>query len=312
MQNTFLTRAAAWVIVPLVFLGVSSTVFAEPGQYAEPDIKADIFSGTPTQDKAELQKTATALADLARNGLAYETPKDLLTAARVLGVAMHIDPDCRDAVVLNGELLDQEKPIRDEKWDEDRALNQVRKTADAARVAAGGPDKLLAAYLYTCAHLITGDRSAADRDDLYQAEMLRRAGVRVSWSWVRGAASERALSQTHLRNGAGMPPAPEVVRPVTKIHGLMVIQEPDGRLHGRAVELIAIPGERRGVEIAATNAGPEMRKSFDEALRLVKTRHARADWVFAGSELRGKIHHQRRRIGGCGVRLDYAFRVWRF
>lgn len=77
---------------------------------------------------------------------------------------------------------------------------------------------------------------------------------------------------------SGQPSEP-LARPVTEIHGLVVMEGEDGNWHGQVLDIIATAAmERRTrnpVQITE-KVGPQMKTSLDEAYRLFRIRHPQA------------------------------------
>ena len=256
----------AWVVgIVVILLGGLRGWCAEAPTYKTPDLKVVIFKGEVTVDKGERKKAATALAGLVRNELTLTGAKDYQNAARLLGVALHLDPENREAVVVNGELEDGREVKRNDRWSKDEALKQIRSLAKTAKESKGKGDPMVAAYLYASAAMASGNE-----EDTYQAQLLKQNGYGVDWYWADGTGVRGARE--------GETPT---VQGVTKINGLVVMREPDGNWHGKVAEILATPGSaeshRKGTSGRLIGSvGHEMRVAVDEAFRLAEMRHGGA------------------------------------
>ncbi len=247
-----------WMLGIPVLLLVTSAWGAERSLYKAPDLKAAIFGGELTVDKAERVKTATALAGLVRNELRFFGHKPYGTAARVLGIALRLDPENHDAVVVNSE-LENGRPTKPKgvKWSKDDALKEIRRLAKAAEKGKGKGDRTLAAYLYAAMTMIV-----PSDDDAYALEMLKKDGITLDWSW------------------AGENDGPIEAKATEKIKWVVAAWGPEGGMHGKVVEITATPGKEdtgfKNIHFQETRMDESFRR-LNEAIKMCKERHKDID-----------------------------------
>jgi hypothetical protein len=279
-------RALVSVCVICVLAG---SLFAVDGvaPYKSPDLKTAIFGVPPTFDPDQQKLAATALAGIARNGLELSKPAGTRDAARLIGVALRLDPKNKAAVVLNGYLSDGQKPDHQDHWNQGDAVAAIRHAAETAVATKDKADAQAAAYLYASLLLVR-----ADDDDRYALENLKTAGATVNWDWaddgveagpVAGAGNHTGPTPRRSRvalSKADRQAAQQSLRDQTTIRGLVVLTTGDGQPHGKSTEIIAVAPKGEEVifpEIKAEGQiGSEMRISLNEAVRLAKLRDPRA------------------------------------
>ena len=269
-----ISNRLGWALGLMLIVLVGRVWGEGPAAYKSPELTTDIFQGELTVGKGELKKTATALAGFVRNGLPLSTKSDYQTAARLLGVALRLDPENREALIADGELSNGMAPKHNAAWSKDAALKQIHSIAEAAKSAKGKGDPMLAAYLYSAAAL-----AAPNDEDTYQAQLLKKSGHVVDWKWADAAVA--AVVET--------PKVAAGPTRLSKINGLVVMREADGNYHGKAIEIIAAPRTAGGGPVvpipmpasaqqrALGVMGPEMRVALNEAFRLAELRHAGAE-----------------------------------
>lgn len=264
--------------LPLLLMLAASGLAQEAQPYREPDLELSIFGGELRLDPAEQRAAATLLARYVRNELKFAAVGDYATAAKLLGIALRLDPTNKQAVIVNGTLKAGRKPAPedDPRWTGKECMAQIRRCAAVASRMPGKPDKMLAAYLYSA--LITLQTTD---DDVFELEMLAKVGIKPDWRFAAPAAAGTGAATVDT------PPSGDNV--TRQIRGLVVVAMPDGRMRGKVMEIIAAPGAAVGASTGSgryaypssgprlvTTVGPDMRVSFDEAIRLVQLRKAGA------------------------------------
>ena len=83
-----------------------------PG-YREPDLDTPIFAGNLRLDGAERQATATLLARYIRNEMKFTDRREQVMAAKLLGIALRLDPANKQAIIVNGILKTGRNPTPD-------------------------------------------------------------------------------------------------------------------------------------------------------------------------------------------------------
>ncbi len=248
----------AWRFVAVLAVVVSASV-VRAATYVPADPKTISFGGDLTVLPAEQRpKVATALAGLVRNHFSVKKFSDSKSASHVLSLALALDPDNKEAIVVNGNWEDQSVPKHDDAFSADDALKQIRDVAGAGKDSKNKPDQVLAAYLYSAASLI----SPSD-DDTYQVQMLKRAGIKTAW--LSGDSHHRSADE----------PVPQV-SDTTKINSL-VVAAIDGVWHGKISPMIAIKSDHARKPEIVGSIGRTMSVSLDEAIRTANTRHPGAD-----------------------------------
>ncbi len=254
-----------WVCRIGILLCVAAAMGAAAESYRSPDTSTNIFGGELTIDATDRAKAATALAALARNKLDAADPNYLRNAARLVGLALILDSSCKDAHTIDEDLSDGRTISKTNSRPRyiDRMLQQIRIVAQGARDSMAAPDRTAAAYLYSAMVL-----AASNDDDSQQIDSLKKDGIAVHWEWADGFGTTTAPSGKAQHRMS--------IRPVVEVRGLVVSLAADGLWHGKTIDLIATTRrtqQKAPVIKAVQPMGPEMRISFNEAIRLVKLRH---------------------------------------
>ncbi len=261
-----------------------------------PANKVSTFGSELSLDTRQRRDTATALAELVQNHCEFRTLEQCRLANRAIALAQRIDANNANAARLDSALTTGQPIMSDENWNMYAALSQIRKTAALCKDSKVGSDQILAACLYELA-----SQFFSTQEDWPQLDQLNKRGVSPDWQWatdVRGFRSTSSGMRPSDRgaNANAVPPnqgpagvnprqaatravpveTPTFnVRPLTTIHGLVVMAAPDGRYHGKVVDIIAaVTGKSFSTTQMrrATEVGKEMSISFDEALRLARMR----------------------------------------
>ena len=273
----------------LVTLGVRP-----PSAAADPAAGTAAFGGPLTLNTTLRRRAANALANLARQELMGADSGVPDSARRSVGLAEQIDPG-NSHVGFVARMVDEGRTLPKGRGNVSplttRALADLHAAAQQAKASDAKPDRTLAAYLYAAASMATPGGSTEDDQ---QVADLAQQGITVDWAAIASATPAPAAIPRHAPAPGAVPTSPPTVdrsapadvpaiapwgspttapvaRPVKEIHGLVVSQAADGRMHGRAIEIIAAPSADavRRVQVLGT-VGREMQVSLAEAVRLVR------------------------------------------
>ena len=247
--------------------------------YVPPDLNVSIFDAQKLKlPLAQRREAAQALSDHVLTVLPLDKPEGLQMAARMLGIALRLDPDNRSAVVANARLRRGEPPAPTTMPSASQpAARQLAArlvpVAQACQASESADDRALAAYLY--ALVLLADPS--NDDATYQSERLSQAGVRPSWAWAGGPAEDPPPSPTTdvaVPRGDPGRKSP-IARRQSSIKGLAVVGAPNGQLVGVSSDVIAtvLPSDEHNGARFARDAGKDMSTALEEAIRVVRVRH---------------------------------------
>ncbi len=279
----------------LAFLALVATLSGLPSAgAADPTAGPDVFGGPITLSTALRRRAANALANLARQEMTGAEAGVPESAKRSLALAEQVDPG-NAHVAFFARMVAEGRPLPKGRGNTfspltTRALADLHAVAQQAKGSDAKPDRALAAYLYAAASMATPGGST---DDDREIATLAQQGFTVDWTALASATPAPAITprQPPVRGNVtppaqvdrpvptdvpaippwGSPTTAPVAHPVKEIHGLVVSQAVDGRMHGRATEIIAAPSSdtARRVQLVGT-VGREMQLSLAEAVRLVR------------------------------------------
>jgi hypothetical protein len=204
--------------------------------YPEPDLKKEIFKVSELSlDEAGRARTATLLGLLVRNFNPPGTDKVKRRHARMLGIALRLDPENKIAFVANTRLSRDEIPMPVSDVPETLATITDEIYKSAARLkGTGKPDDLkLAGYLFA---VLVDVRPDSD-DFVFEEAKLRKAGPALDWSWVPGL--EASAPGSPDASGRPRSPESELARTQATIKGLVVNVLDTGDMVGQAMEITA-------------------------------------------------------------------------
>ncbi len=255
--RSFLRAAILWVGFSLLL-----TAGAAPAQisatYEEPDLTTPVF------DLNRLGLDAPSRSRLASVLAAGLTYYNATLDAKILGVALRLDPANRDALAAAERRRKNELP-------DPRAGNvTVYPTATVVSYLVGQSGGLRArggadnGALAGCLSDIAADLAPDNANARYEKSACARLNFVPAWAFLRH------------QPGPGSEALPLFKRQV-RISGLSVVDLPHGGRTGKVLEIIVTATEARGQQEAgvftAVPVGDTMRDALQEAWRAVKLRH---------------------------------------
>lgn len=246
--------------------------------YHEPKLDPPLFDVSKValapQDRTRI---ATNLGSYVQRLGANPAQAQLDFAAQTLGFALWLDPENRSASILNSRLrrglsVAAEGPFVDVKL----ISTDLHAQARAVKKVGGEDNDKVAGYLLELAVAINPEND----DAAYDLSLFRRAGRAADWSFVETEKPAATPAPTPKPSAAPSPPGAS--DPLTKtqssLRGLLVYTLENGKHTAIASEIIAtaLPAAESGEPTTFTinqEVGKDMEVAFQEAVRLVKTRH---------------------------------------
>ncbi len=263
----------------LVLALAASSALAAP-TYHEPKLDPPLFDVTKVAlappDRARI---ATNLASYIQGLGANPAQAQLDFAAQALGFALWLDPENRSASIVNSRLrrglsVAAEGPFVDAKV----IATDLHAQARAVKKAGGEDNDKVAGYLLELAVAINPEND----DAAYDLSLFRRAGRAADWSFVETEQPAVTPAPTAVPKASAAPSPPGASDPLNKmqssLRGLLLYTLENGKHSAIASEIIAtvLPADTAGEPTTFKinqEVGNDMEVAFQEAVRLVKTRH---------------------------------------
>lgn len=263
---------------PLLFLFLIATIAQgesppPPMPGATAPLPADRWKNLPLSAE-ERNAAAKALATHVRNG---QTAKEV--AANLLALALALDPTCKEAVVANFQISrDALKPVTDAAAPAE-LVKAITAAAGKLKDQADADSKLAATHLYYAAGIV----DPGDENSILEFENLRAQKFALDWNIFFTDRSYRTALPSVVAPVASAPVAPitpaatapaaptAIPRPAaksqTKMKGLWVRQLGQGKMVGKAFEIIAsqsppLSATSEGGASIISEAGPQARTAL--------------------------------------------------
>ncbi|PTY03505.1 hypothetical protein DB346_06415 [Verrucomicrobia bacterium LW23] len=251
------------------------------GKFVAPDVSFAYFAADKLSlPAAERVALATGLSDQVRV-LAEPNGKDAVTAARLLSIALRLDPSNRGAVLTSGRLKRGLPLPATPETPAAKAFAQQLMGIHKKLLPANTDDAKLAGCLLDLASTLD-----PGSDDILFALETQKPGDKPDWAKLTLPASGSATAATApavtpaststaptAASTAPPPPLPTGMSEMVKIKGLVVSELLEGELSGKVMEIIA--NRTVAADLTVKVNGPvadDMSTSLEEAKRLVLSR----------------------------------------
>ncbi|MFT7513414.1 MAG: hypothetical protein ACI9QL_002627 [Candidatus Omnitrophota bacterium] len=221
------------------------------------------------------EPAASRMALCIQSQAATTTSAPLDLYARMLGLALQLDPKNREAVLTNGKLKRGALLRKPERLITKKELStDLLAWADGLVKTGNAEDLKLAGYFLGLA----ADLDPVNDDTLYLLELWQQTQGPVKWDWIYGAqaADDRLVIKRGLRKGYDTQPKSFTLRQ-QKVKGLMVSRTPNGRLAGTVMDVIINVEPPQGAWLLpfhfTREVGAEMENSCIEAMRAIQVRY---------------------------------------
>lgn len=177
-------RALLAALASAASLAMAAGVAAQPG-YIEPVITEPLFAGEGVELlEVDRDKLASSIAAFVVNQIKpSDNARKLENARRFIGLALHLNPRNRTAVVANYQFKRGVVPKKIEAEYSPATLAEILQARAATLVRRGGDlNLLLAGYMLAAAVEIDLTNEAA----VYELEMYRKDIAEVDWTPVIG------------------------------------------------------------------------------------------------------------------------------
>jgi len=173
-------------IAAMTLLGASSVFGADKGaKYYEPIVTKPLFVVDDIAILAvDRDKLATNIATFVANSIKPGGNADEIdTAARLIGLALHLDPRNRMAVVVNFQLKKGLAPRKVEaEYSPVTLAGLLQRKAEFIHKQGGDLNEMLAGFMLAAAVEIDPRNETA----IYQLEMYRKAVAEIDWTPIVG------------------------------------------------------------------------------------------------------------------------------
>ncbi len=261
--RSFSRAPACWVVLSLL-LTVGAGRAQISGTYEEPDLTTSVFDG----NRLSLDAPARSrLASVLAAGLTYY---NATLDAKILGIALRLDPANRDALAAAARRKKNELPDARSgtvtTYPTATVVSYLVGQSGGLRARGGADDGTLAGCLSDIAADLDPNSAAAR----YEKSACARLNFVPAWAFLRH------------QSAPGSEALPLFKRQV-RISGLSIVNLPHGGRTGRVQEIIVTATEARGQQetgvFTAVPVGDTMRDALQEAWRAVKLRHPARGWA---------------------------------